>query len=423
MTAALNRPYVPGLLAFVLSACGGAGSAPVISNLVFSPTSAVLNQSGGLVVVSAQFDFEDPDGDLTAGHVATSSGEQLSVAIQGLDGVRSGTLAGGIQVSTANLGRFTFQLWVSDSRGNQSNRLSATFDVLNDDTATNWTVRSSGVTGALWRAVYSGSQYVAVGDDGAVVTSPDSIAWTSRSSGTASALRGLAWSGTQFVAVGDSGTIIASVDGATWSARSSGMPTTATLNAVAWSGAQFLAVGNDNDPPSGRSFAVILTSPDGVTWTQQAPGLSYGLNGVARAGNRVVAVGETLNVPTVNPAVLVSSDGVGWSGDDTGLIGGYLKDVASNGSLTVAVGYISGAITSTDGIHWQQVAVGTGSWNAVAWNGTRFLVCGTIYCSTTTDGLSWLQTQLPSGTNVLGVTWGDQRWIGVGSNGVIVTSP
>lgn len=88
---------------------------------------------------------------------------------------------------------------------------------------------------ALWD--FSVAQYhdvfVAVGDSGGILTSPDGLAWTARFSGLFARLTAvsvLAPVG-PFVAVGDSGTVATSSDGVTWTALTSG--TTANLYSVA----------------------------------------------------------------------------------------------------------------------------------------------------------------------------------------------
>lgn len=94
---------------------------------------------------------------------------------------------------------------------------------------------------------------MAVGDSGAVLTSPDGVTGTPRSSGIRNRLVDVKWSGTQWITVGQRGTILTSPDGVTWTPRASG--TTKGVIGVAWSGNGFVAVG---------AVGTILTSPDGV---------------------------------------------------------------------------------------------------------------------------------------------------------------
>jgi len=153
------------------------------------------------------------------------------------------------------------------------------------------TSRMSGTTNSLWGVAWSGTQFVAVGDNGIILTSTDGITWTSRTSGTTQHLfGGVAWSGTQFVAVGISGIILTSPDGIVWTTRTSG--TGLPLDGVNWSGTQFVAVGG------GGADGIILTSPDGITWTRQASGTTNRLFGVVWSGTQSVIVGANGTILT-----------------------------------------------------------------------------------------------------------------------------
>ena len=84
---------------------------------------------------------------------------------------------------------------------------------------------------------YGKSTFVAVGDCGAVVTSPNGTAWTSRTSGNNGPLYGVSFANGMFVAVGyditaSAGAILTSSNGTTWTSQTSG--TTAGLYGVAY---------------------------------------------------------------------------------------------------------------------------------------------------------------------------------------------
>ena len=95
-----------------------------------------------------------------------------------------------------------------------------------------WINASSPTTQTLWGVASGDTQFVAVGEGGTILTSPDGIEWTLRTSGTSRWLLA-AWSPVRnlFVVVGDAGTILTSPDGITWTPRSSG--TVQRLNSVA----------------------------------------------------------------------------------------------------------------------------------------------------------------------------------------------
>src|SRR5206468_2657588 len=63
-----------------------------------------------------------------------------------------------------------------------------------------------------------------------------------------------------FVAVGNSGALQTSPDGKTWTSRTSG--TTNTIFAVAWSPSQSIFV-------LGDTAGLVRSSPDGITWTSR----------------------------------------------------------------------------------------------------------------------------------------------------------
>jgi len=183
-----------------------------------------------------------------------------------------------------------------------------------DGTVGTWTPGSTGTNVDLWGVAYANGQFVAVGENGTILVSPDGMAWGTRNSGRSEALRGVAYGNGQLVVVGGSGTILTSQDAATWTARNSG--TTEDLYGVAYGAGQFVAVGGGY---------TILTSPDGVVWTKRASGGGAGLTftSVAYGGGRFVAVGNV-------GAISSSQDGVVWRRERSGTLD-FLTDVAYGG--------------------------------------------------------------------------------------------
>jgi len=83
---------------------------------------------------------------------------------------------------------------------------------------TTWTLRNPGF-GAFCSVTYGngtfvavgpGDNIVAVGEDGAILTSPDGVSWTARTSVTSNYLNGVTYGNGRFVAVGNFGTILTS---------------------------------------------------------------------------------------------------------------------------------------------------------------------------------------------------------------------
>ena len=264
---------------------------------------------------------------------------------------------------------------------------------------------TSGTSNNLTGVAGSGSQFVAVGDSGTILTSSDGHTWTIQTSGSSQNLADVVWSGSQFVAVGYTGTILTSPDGRTWTTQSSG--TSNSFNGIAWLGSQFVVVGDGG---------TILTSPDGHTWTTQTSGTSNNLTGVAGSGSQFVAVGG-------GGTILTSPDGSTWTTQTSGTP--YdLFGVAGSGSQFVAVG-LDSISTSSDGRTWAQNTSASNSiLNGVVWSGSQFVAVGaggTIL--TSPDGHTWTIPNTGTTQTLNGVAGSGSQFVAVGDGGTILTSP
>jgi len=151
-----------------------------------------------------------------------------------------------------------------------------------------WTTHATDTAIALDAILHTGTLIVGVGSNYShttFATSPDGLAWTPRPVTTsAMSLNGLAANDSQIVAVGSYGSIVSSRDGITWTDRNSGLPAGAysSLGSVTWTGSEFVAVG----------VAHVVTSRDGINWSQVNSGSHPVLNGVTHNGSLLVAVGQ-----------------------------------------------------------------------------------------------------------------------------------
>ncbi len=147
-------------------------------------------------------------------------------------------------------------------------------------------------TGSAWTAgqflmnehlagiAHDGTRFMAVGQGhdgvqwvGLIKNSTDGATWTEQNFAGAPLLA-VASSGVVSVAVGEAGTIRRSTNGQTWSAAASG--TSADLTSVAWGNGMFVAVGVAQGFPNySNGNVIILTSPDGLTWTDRTAGAAY----------------------------------------------------------------------------------------------------------------------------------------------------
>jgi hypothetical protein len=78
------------------------------------------------------------------------------------------------------------------------------------------------------------------------------------------------------------------------------------LNSVVWTGSQFCAVGSADFPD-----AYIVTSPDGVTWTEQVNPKNATLNGVCWTGKLLLAVGNAIALESTY--ITTSPNGADWT--------------------------------------------------------------------------------------------------------------
>ncbi|MEO8616693.1 MAG: PKD domain-containing protein [Luteolibacter sp.] len=161
-----------------------------------------------------------------------------------------------------------------------------------------WTATQLNSNQYGYSAIWDGSQFLLAGEDyngavfvGCVYTSSTANAgsWTRRIF-TGSTLRGIANGGGVLVAVGDNGTIRRSIDaGASWTLVTSG--TTKSLASIAYGGGKFVALGYTGD----NGDCVVLTSPNGLTWTDTSSGAGVDslqdLRNIVWANDRFLASG------------------------------------------------------------------------------------------------------------------------------------
>ena len=134
----------------------------------------------------------------------------------------------------------------------------------------NWNMRTSGTNSGLNTVIYSNNTFVAVGNGGVILTSPDGSKWTERNSGTNNILNGVTYGNGIFLVVGMNGKYLTSPDSDTWTLKS------LTLNDyfrdVTYGNNTFVVVG---DWFNGIGYTgTVLISPDGSKWEENRPGFA-----------------------------------------------------------------------------------------------------------------------------------------------------
>ena len=414
--------------AFLFTGCGGGGGGgggssldpPVISNLIYSPSSTTFRSGGGTIPLSVSLDISDTGGNLSTlnASVYDSAGQlvdSLTDPFQDAQGITSDTLLIYAEIDTTAVGKFTFQIYVTDTNGSSSNVLSGVFEIKVDDSATQWTPRTSGVTSFLNDIVWSGTQFVVVGNNGVILTSPEGINWAQKSSGTGNDLYGVVQSGTQYVIVGDHGTILTSSDGKIWGQRVS-EPLYGTIYDIAWSGTQYIAVGANN----------IFTSTDGYTWTQRSLSADISLRTIAYAGNIFVAGG--FDNASSSGTLLVSSDGINWSTKAINSPSYGISKVTWIVDRFVAVGPIGKLFTSTDGNIWQETLSTdiSNPFYSVTFSGNNYIAGSQVGIFTSPNLNNWTRQSSSAPIYAIYETiWVDSlyQYVAVGAYGTIFTSP
>lgn len=279
------------------------------------------------------------------------------------------------------------------------------------------------LTDVAWGA----SQYVAVGLYGTILTSGDGLSWSVGDSGMEAWLYRIIWDGTRFVAVGGdttlagNGNVATSEDGVNWTLQEVG--TRYVFYDIVWNGSRYVAVGHQEPDPllGGSSVAASATSTDGVSWTTQTHG-GYSWDDVAWNGSVFAAMDST-------GLIYTSNDGVNWVMTDMGLTGTRLGDIGSDGAQFVVVGAADGVYTSPDGVAWTlQPGTSLVRGRSIAWDGNQFVVGsgGAVY--TSQDGVTWIG-QAPIATDnevansVISLNAVGGQYFAVGNHGVLLNSP
>jgi hypothetical protein len=263
---------------------------------------------------------------------------------------------------------------------------------------------------------------------------------------------GVAYGNGRWVVVGEEGAILSSPDGVQWVAEAN-PARTAKLSDVSFGNGRFVAVGSGN--------GVVLTSPDGRQWTQQSPKSGGGLE-ILHDGTRfvVLAAGGYLSTsvdgvaweyPPGVPQLYVDVGGIAY-GNGVYVAGGYLRtgkptdlwscvglvdwqfrDAKSNQNLFgvgyglgqfVAVGQKGTVITSPDGTEWTPRTVPhTGFiWDVTAGGSYLAAACQWGRVLTSPDGVEWTRRETGAPDHLTDIAFGHGTFVAVGWNGQIVQS-
>ena len=267
---------------------------PEISNLTLSPSTALKMEGDGSVEVTAEFAFADTEGDIETLQIVVSDGTRKTIPIS--TNAASGTLTESLSVSTTNDYGCWIEVWLLDEAGDSSNHLSAQFSVHeHDPTISNLSLTPDSALHMQGDGQTVVTASLEVRDNGQDIEtmmvhmsngtdlSMDVSGLVNDQTGTLTKEFEIATTEVGELdievrlidAAGDSSNDLTAIfpvkiDAFTWVKREAVLPN--VLNDVAAMGyGGFVAVGD---------AGTIMTSDDGITWTEQVSGTDVDLNAV-----------------------------------------------------------------------------------------------------------------------------------------------
>lgn len=306
--------------------------------------------------------------------------------------------------------------------------------VLISSDGTNWLQQPTSLfDNTLYGVAYGNNRWVAVGQRGVIISSADGRCWERENSGTTQLLNAVSYGNGVFVAAGTDGTILTSSNGLAWEARSSG--TSIDLRGVTCGGSNWVAVGGDISvfgPPDGY---VLLTSRDGVSWTDRSariPELYQSLHGVAYGNETFVVVGWTMQTDE-GLTIFTSRDGIDWRQQNSGIYGWQYLDLtaitfANNTFLTAGR---AGVLASPDGTNWFHRVAASLSFVGAAYGNNTWVIVHSAFVSsghyqarieTSLDTTTWQRQRSGTSQPLFGIESTNDLAVAVGVDGTILSS-
>ena len=429
-------------IAFLLFGCGSDGGSvdpgvppvqgqhiPEVTALALFPNTVDYMEGDGSVLVTAEVSFEDAGLDIQTLWIRMPDGADVSFAQS--QASETGKFTADFVMSTAVIGAHTVEFWLADKAGDSSVHRAADFGVVGDVQGGDWTSRLSGLPYALNDVIWDGAAFIAVGNDGAVLTSFDGTAWSTRDSGTGANLNAVAAYGSEIFVVGDETVLLSTDHGASWVMKDTF--NAANLTAVVVTPSQVVVGGFSG----GLAAALISISEDGgETWqaVDSWPAHAYFCTDLIYRDGLFVAATDS-STSSNGAKVKVSSDGKTWHDilvrDDT--VGLYA--VVHDGNQFIVAGGDSAVFTSFDGFNWteRQTPVQDIDYLSATWDGSRLVLAGGISwwywwggttppferpvgIASTDGGENWDIFDIDGHFESRGIAWGNGRLVSVGQS-------
>jgi hypothetical protein len=268
---------------------------------------------------------------------------------------------------------------------------------LSNNGGTSWAGINTNATTVIPASVAFGSgKFVAVGIPTSaqkpnaprdIITSPDGSTWTARFSGLSpTGLRGVTYLNNNFIAVGDRGKIIVSPDGVNWTNQS--VDSAYNIFKVVYGNGKYFAIG---DRPGGDGYrvAIGLISENGSSWRVISMPGSHRSYASAFGAGKFVLFGVSAFMGPGIQELHTSTDAVNWtkqqlperlriayySGGISALIfaANTFYGLVNDEQYTGKPGPNVRGVASLDGINWTEVNAPPQPWGAIAYGDNKLL--------------------------------------------------
>jgi len=280
---------------------------------------------------------------------------------------------------------------------------------LTSATSVAWVSDTNSVGSWLWDVTSFQDRYVAVGNYGSLLTSPEGIDWTVElvpSSATNEVLLGVGGSTNFLLSVGSQGTILWATNALLWNSILP-KPTTNDLQGICYDGQQFLVCGG---------LGTILASPNGGVWTKRTSGVNSFLMSMDVFPGGYVAVGE-------DGVILTSLTSANWARQASKSTN-WLSRVRYLNGILIAVGENGTVLTSSDATNWTARSSGTTAWlnDVASLEGAWFVVGNQGSILASTDLTNWTSIGVLTAKSLYGAVIRGGQFITVGAEGCIIRS-
>ena len=204
----------------------------------------------------------------------------------------------------------------------------------------------------------------------------------------------------------DNSTVLTSTDGITWTQNSESLPIRAY--SICYGSGKFVVFSSTQN---------YVYSTDGITWTSNTLPNSKYYESLCYGNGKFMALSSDATT------AIYSTDGITWTSKATNLTnndGKYGAGCYGNGKFVFVGEGAKQAVYSTDGITWKTAALPSqSSWEGICYGNGKFVASAQVndYCAYSTDGITWTNAKIERLTGDYGK---DSAWSCAYGSGLFV---